>query len=168
MLPRKVLNWNFFIEGAGYQGRAEEVVLPKLTRKTEEYRAGGMNAPVELDMGMEKLEMEFTLCEYTDAVMRLFGHPSASGVQFRLVAAAFPDDGTSTDSIEISVRGRLREVDQGTLKAGDKATMKVMVAVAYYKYTLNGDVITEIDVANFIENIGGVDRLAQQRQSLGM
>jgi P2 family phage contractile tail tube protein len=42
----------------------EELTLPKLTLKTEEFRNGGMDAPIEVEMGMEKLESEFTLTRF--------------------------------------------------------------------------------------------------------
>jgi P2 family phage contractile tail tube protein len=37
-------NFNLFVDGRGYAGRAEEVTPPKLTIKTEELRAGGNRA----------------------------------------------------------------------------------------------------------------------------
>nr|WP_262363471.1 phage major tail tube protein [Xylella fastidiosa] len=55
--PRHLLkHLNLFIDGKGYAGQVEEINLPKLTLKTEEFRGGGMLAPVELTMGLEKLE----------------------------------------------------------------------------------------------------------------
>ena len=49
-------NFNLFVDGRGYAGKAEEVTPPKLTIKTEEFRGGGMDVPAAVDMGMEKLE----------------------------------------------------------------------------------------------------------------
>ena len=169
MLPHEVKIWNLFIDGVGYTGRAEELTLPTLTRKTEEYRAGGMNAPVELDMGMEKLEMDFTLREYSPEVLKQFASPSATQAGLRFAAAALADTAASaTDSIEIVARGRWREMEFGTQKVGDAAKLKVSVALAYFKYSLNGEAIIEIDPVNYIEVIGGVDRLKEQRTALGM
>ena len=56
-------NFNLFVDGRGYAGRAEEVTPPKLTIKTEEIRNGGMDAPISVDLGMEKLECQFILIE---------------------------------------------------------------------------------------------------------
>lgn len=39
-------NVNVFVDGRGYAGRAQEVTLPKLAVKTEEHRAGGLDAPI--------------------------------------------------------------------------------------------------------------------------
>lgn len=54
MLPKILKNFNVFVDGRGFAGRAEEITLPKLTIKTEEFLGAGMSAPVEVDMGMEK------------------------------------------------------------------------------------------------------------------
>ena len=47
MLPKILKNFNVFVDGLGYAGRVEEITLPKLTIKTEEYQGAGMSAPVE-------------------------------------------------------------------------------------------------------------------------
>ncbi len=59
-LPRKLKNMNLFNEGRSYLAEVPSVTLPKLTRKLEEYRGGGMDGTVKLDMGAEAMEMEFT------------------------------------------------------------------------------------------------------------
>ena len=49
--PRVLRGFDVFVDGRGYAGKVEELELPKLSIKTEEFRAGGMDVPVELDMG---------------------------------------------------------------------------------------------------------------------
>lgn len=41
-LPRKLKYLNMFNDGLSYMGVVESVTLPKLTRKLEKYRGGGM------------------------------------------------------------------------------------------------------------------------------
>ena len=38
MLPRILKNFNLFVDGRGYAGRVDEITLPKLTIKTEEFQ----------------------------------------------------------------------------------------------------------------------------------
>ena len=169
MLPSELKNYNLFIEGRGYAGRVSEMTLPKLTRKTEEDRGGGMNVPVEVDMGMEKLEMEFTLREFSPEVLRQWGVTDSAAVELRFLGAALSDDlGANTDAIEVVVRGRWRELDFGTHKSGEATELKVMVACAYFKYIVNNSTQIEIDSVGMIENVGGSDRLAEQRRALGL
>ena len=168
-LPKKLKNFNQFIDGVGYAGRATEVELPKLARKFEEYRAGGMSGPVEIDMGQEKLEGNITLAEYSRAVLEQYATTGVDGVGMRFRGAALNDEaGGTTDAIEIVMRGRFKEIDFGSAKAGDDTPMKIAYTLSYFKYMLNGEDIIEIDLVNMIEKVGGVDRLAEQRNALGL
>ena len=169
MLPKTLKNFNLFIEGEGYAGRVEELTLPKLSRKMEEYRGGGLNGDIEIDLGMEKLEMEFTLREYSREVLNQWGVCDTAGVGLRFLGAAVRDDSTcETDSIEVVIRGRWRELDFDTSKSGEMSTLKVMVAATYYKYLVNGDEVIEIDHINMIEKVNGQDRLEEQRKALSL
>ena len=42
-MPRKLKFLNTFLDGVSYLGVIESVTLPKLTRKLENYRGGGMS-----------------------------------------------------------------------------------------------------------------------------
>jgi P2 family phage contractile tail tube protein len=167
-IPRVLKNFGVFADGRGYLGKAAEVTLPKLTRKMEELRAGGMNAPVEIDMGMEKLECDATFKEYDEELFKLWGVRNHAAVNLRFKGALEADDaGNTVTPVEAVVRGRLREIDPGGWKPGDEALMKIAIACSYYRYTSNGAVLIEIDVVNMIERVNGVDRLAAMRRAIG-
>ena len=63
MLPRTLKNFQLSVDGVGYAGRVTELTPPTLSTKSEEYRAGGMDAPYYIDMGSEAMEAEFTVSE---------------------------------------------------------------------------------------------------------
>jgi len=46
---------NLIVDGRGYAGKIEEYSAPDLTVSTEEFRGGGMDAPIDIDMGQEKM-----------------------------------------------------------------------------------------------------------------
>ena len=50
-LPRKLKHMNLFADGDNWQGLCEEVTTAKLTKKLENYRAGGMAGSVGVDLG---------------------------------------------------------------------------------------------------------------------
>ena len=89
MLPKILKNFNVFVDGRGYAGKIDEITLPKLTIKTEEYRA-------------------------------------------------------------------------------EKATLKCTVAAHYYKLTIGGNELIEIDAENMIRKINGVDQMALLQAVLGI
>lgn len=165
-MPKILKNFNLFVDGRGYAGRAEEGSPPKLTIKTEELRAGGMDAPAAIDMGMEKLEAGFSLVEYDTEVLKQFGVVSGNSVAITLRGALVDD--TSTTPMVIGLRGMFTEVDMGKFKAGDKATMQCAVACRYYSLEIGGKKIVEIDVDNMTRVIDGVDKLAEVRAALGI
>ena len=62
-LPRKLKYLNMFNDGLSYMGVVESVTLPKLTRKLEKYRGGGMPGSVSVDLGLDDdaLALEWTI-----------------------------------------------------------------------------------------------------------
>jgi P2 family phage contractile tail tube protein len=167
-LPRKLKNFNVYYNGDNWIGLCSEVELPKLTRKTEEYRAGGMPGPVDVDLGLEKIEMTHTYGGFMREIYRQFGIPLVSGVMLRFAGAYQRDDTAAVDAVEILVRGRHTEIDPGSAKAGDDTEFKVTTAVAYLLILVNNAPEIEIDLENFREYSGGIDRLAEQRNAMGL
>ena len=82
-MPRKLKNFNIFADGVSHVGECEEITLPKLTRKLEEYRAGGMNGPIDLDFGNEKLELETTYGSIMREILKQYGVTRASAAMVR-------------------------------------------------------------------------------------
>lgn len=167
-LPKKLKNFNVFDDGHNFMGQVNEIVLPKLTRKMEEHRGGGMNGPVDADLGMEKLESEHTYGGLMREIYEQYGVARADGVLLRFAGAYQRDDSDAVDAVEVVMRGRHSEIDPGTAKAGDDTEFKVTSTLSYYKLTINGETVIEIDLLGFIEKVGGVDRLAQQRTAIGL
>ena len=166
MLPKKLKNFTAFVDGRGYAGRVSEIELPKLTLKTEEFRAGGMDAPVEIDMGMEKMEASITFAEYDKEIFNQFGLADGNSVGLTLRGALENDK--ETEQVIINLRGGYKELDSGTWKTGDDSTLKVSVACRYYKLSIDGKELIEIDVENMIRKINGADQLEEQRKALGL
>ena len=167
MIVDVLRNVNLFGDGRGYAGRVDEVNLPKLTVATEEYRGGGMDAPAEIDMGLEKLECDWTTSAIDRDLLTAWGvsHGTMLPASFR--GALVSEDGT-VRAAEARVRGYLREIDWGTWKPGEKSPLKCMMAVRYYRFVHDGRTVHEIDVDNMVRIVNGVDQLEAQRQALGV
>lgn len=166
MISDVLRNCDLFVDGRGYAGKVEEMTPPKLTVQTEEYRAGGMDAPVELDMGMEKLECGFSLGAVDAGVLKLWGLRAGARVPLTF-RGALEDENGAVKAAAVKVRGLLKEIDYGAWKPGEKATLKAAVAVRYYRLEIAGETIHEIDVENMVRLVNGVDQLAAQRAALG-
>lgn len=166
-LPQVLKNFNLFIDGVSYAGKADEVVPPKLTLKTEEHRGAGMHAPANLEMGMEALEMEMTLADRAVEVLKLAGKFGIDSANI-LLRSAWQDDGGDTGTCLIEVRGRINGFDAGTWKPGDKSQNKFTVQPVYYRLNHDGKDIHEIDVINGIFIVDGVDQTKAIRDALDM
>ena len=165
-IPRKLQNFTAFVDSHGYAGLVTEVEPPKITIKTEEYRAAGMDTPIEIDMGIEKLEATLTFAEHNKELFKALG--LLPGGNLGIILRGAGGEGANTNSIVIELRGRVREIDQGSWKAGDDVTVKVMIAARYYKLTIDGEDVVEIDTENLKRVIGGIDQLAGQRAALNL
>jgi P2 family phage contractile tail tube protein len=160
-------NLNLFVDGRGYAGQIEEFNPPKLALVTEEFRGGGMDAPIEITMGMEKLECDFSLIAYDAEVLKLFGVAEGNLVPFVAREALESFDGAITPVVH-TMRGKIREIDPGTSKPGDKPSLRVSMALNYYKLQHGATTVLEIDVENMVRVVNGVDALASQRAALGL
>ncbi|WP_109512590.1 phage major tail tube protein [Pseudomonas ovata] len=167
LIPETLANMNLFADGVSFQGDVPSLTLPKLTIKTEEHRAGGMDAAIELDMGMEKQEANFTTTGVRKESLKFFGLADGTAGNW-VFRGAFKGLKGVVKPVIVTLRGLLKEVDMGDWKAGDKAEVKHAVALTYYKLEIDGAVMYEIDPLGMKRVINGVDQLAAQRQALGL
>lgn len=167
-LPRTLKNFNVFNAGQSYMGEVAEITLPKLGRKLEGHRGGGMNGEVKIDLGQQALELELSCAGIMQQVFEQYGTTKVDGVMLRFAGAYQRDDTGAVDAVEVVVRGRHEEIDMGKGKPGDKTDFKVKSALSYYKLSINGKVLVEIDLLNFVEMVNGVDILAEQRKAIGL
>ncbi len=159
---------NLYVNGKGYAGVIDELNLPKLKLKTEEYRGGGMNVPIDVDMGMEKLETDFALSKFDKDVLTSFGLKAGSAIPLTVRGSVLSeDDGTETP-IVVMLRGIVTEMDFGSWKSGENTPIKVAMSLRYFKLTLNGEEVHEIDVINMVRKIDGIDQLADTRKHIGI
>ncbi|MDC8757501.1 phage major tail tube protein [Janthinobacterium fluminis] len=167
-LPRKLKNFNLFQNGVSFMGMVPEVTLPKLSRKMEEYRAGGMSGPVMVDFGNEALSLEWSAGGLIAEALKQYGAKSHGAVQLRFAGAYQEDDDGSVAAVEAVVRGRYKEIDMGTAKMADDTTHKYSMACSYYKLTIDGAVIIELDFMSGTESIGGASTNDAIRKAIGL
>ena len=152
-MPRKLKYLNTFLDGVSYLGVIESVTLPKLTRKLENYRGGGM----EISLGGFP----------DDAIWSLYG-AVGTGTLLRYAGSYQRDDTGETVAVEVETRFKVKEVDNGESKQGEDTSSKLSLVCTYYKLTMDGKELVEIDVLNMIEKVNGVDRLDQHRRNIGL
>ncbi|MBE0367665.1 phage major tail tube protein [Pseudoalteromonas sp. MMG013] len=164
--PKILKKFKLFVDGKGYLGIADEITLPKVTVKTREITSG-FQAPIELDVGqLEKMEGTITLLEYSSDVLKLMG--GWGGDTKPLVArGAIQAQGQAPVPVKVTLSGFFKEMDMGNWKDGEEAKLTMQYAVQKYKLEIGADVIYDIDLANDVRIVNGVDQMALLRTAIG-
>ncbi len=163
-IPKTLKSFNLFIKGKGLAGRVGEVILPKLALKADEYSAGGMDIPIDLDMGMQKMESTMVLNEYNPEVIKLFGLGKRNPVEAVLKGALHDED--EVTKVEVELRGMFTEVDMGAWKPNEKQSLSLSMSVRYYKLTIGDAELVEVDAINMVRKINGEDQLQDIRNMI--
>ena len=166
-LPLNLKGFNLFVDGADKYGLVVDVTRPKIARKTEDYMPGGAMAELTVVHGFEKLELEIT-CKGYDAEMLKSMVSSIAGKLIRYQGALQQEDESDYRVLKGEARGRIIEADPGSDKQSEGGEHKFKLALTYWKETLDGEPIAEIDVLGNKAVFGGVDERAGLRKALGL
>lgn len=167
VLDHVLRNCSIFVDGFGLHGAIAQLTLPKLTEKMEEHRGGGMDAPIEVALGHEKLESSAELADLDPRVVGLWG--LAPGMVKPFTFKGFLQGETGGDrACECHTRGRIKELDMGDWKPGELAKLTFGMSLRYYKLVIGDVTLIEIDVLAGIRVINGVDQNVAMRQALGI
>jgi P2 family phage contractile tail tube protein len=63
-------DFTVFVDGFGKCGTCEELKLPVLEQKAEEFHGGSVDAPREIVLGQEKMAFEFMLTAHDPQVRK--------------------------------------------------------------------------------------------------
>lgn len=156
-----------YIDGRSKVGDITDYTAPVLEILTEEFRAGGMDMPVNVEMGMAGMTASWVTGEDPD-VFKLFGVVK-NGQQIQVfVRGALKDEHTG-DVIDVvdELHGKITKIDRGTYSSGGLNLTTYEMKLTYYRYEQAGETIHEIDPRNLVRVIDGVDQLAAERAALG-
>ena len=156
-----------WVDGYGLAGEGHECKLPHPDIKSEDMRAGGMDSPFPIDLGIEKMEVDFKLYSFNPAIISRWGR--LNGVSTRMTIRGHME-GTQgqNDRIRAVMDVHPNKMDFGNWKPGTHAENSFHGKVSYYKLEINDRVLIEIDPLNFKRVIDGEDQLANARSSLGI
>ena len=168
MLPRTLKNFNVFVDTHSWAGVAESVTIPKITKKTEDFRGAGMIGDVALSMGYEKLEGEVVYAGFDVKQYRQLGVCGTSDLPVRFVGMYQRQDNCTSQIVEIYTRGQAIELDPGDSKNGEKTEIKMSYNYTYYRMEVDGVVEVELDFINGTERFGETDVAKSIKELLGL
>ncbi|MER1978039.1 phage major tail tube protein [Pseudocitrobacter faecalis] len=150
--------WSFFAKGQRIQG-AHEYTPPELSILVASLRSGAQDAPTPVDDGMEALTCQVKFWGIDTDMLALVG--CVVGQKPRFTAyEGYLSNGTAMGTIE-EFEGFVSKVtrDARSGESLSEVSVTVDIALNYYKQTLEGRPLIEIDTERFIRRINGVDQL---------
>jgi P2 family phage contractile tail tube protein len=166
-LPKFLKNFNVQVNGFNYKLRAEEITLPKIKVKTEEFQASAMHGPLEIGVSLEKLESTLKLLEIPSEILLATGF-SVGGYVTTLVTGARQPQGGDAEPLTALMQGWIKGLDFGTWKPGDPkaANLTIEMAVNRYSFSIGDIPLINIDLENGIQFISGADYGSSIRKAL--
>lgn len=168
MTPRVLKNFNAIVNGRGMAGRVETLDLPEISFKMEGFRAGGMDAETELDMGQEAMTAKYTFADPDPDNLKLVGITTGQPVRIISRSSWVRDSDGARIAVVAECGGRFKKLGLGSWKAGEKGAHEYEQSVDYFRLNVGGEDVIEIDVLNMKRIIGGVDQLAGIRADIGL
>ena len=157
-----------FVDGDNYIGKIPSVTLPKITRKTEDYQGGGMLGSAAVDLGLDSgaLDASMVVGGMVEELILKWGG-DIDELRTRFVGEIY--SGGTSSLLEVEMRGRITEVDQGEAKQGDDTSHTYALKNTYYKLSVDDKPLLEIDLLNFIYKKNGQNMFPDRITSaLGM
>lgn len=167
-LPKVLKDYNLFGDGNNWQGQIPTLTLPTLARAMEEYRGGGMDGAVELDMGQELITFSWTAAGIVTELFDQFGAHVHDANLLRFMGSYESDETGEITPVEVVVRGRHKSIAMGDAAPGDNNQIEVETTCTYYKLVIDGEEVIEIDLPGYVFRVRGQDRLSERRSSIGL
>ncbi len=161
-------DFTIFRQGVGKFGHFEELKLPTLAFKAEEYDGGGVLGTREISLGkLEKMGLEGKSNSYDrDMYSDALAAPGSTATWIAYGSLVAP--GQDEKQLKVTWQGALMKLEREPLKASAKtmATFNWM-DVIYYEEIEDGSQMFEVDTENYVLRVNGVDRFATRRRNLG-
>lgn len=151
--------WTFFKNGIRIQG-THEFTPPVLAIVKSSMRTGAQDAPTPVDDGMEDLTCQVKFYGIDTDMLASFGFVSGTRPRFTAYQG-YLSNGTALGTTE-EIEGFVTTVTpdaRGNSGLSENA-VTVDIAVSYYKQSLDGQVLFEIDTERFMRRVNGIDQLA--------
>ena len=159
-----VRGFSLFAAGENFAGYVKNIKLPDFKIVTGERRSGDLDFTTKVDLGMEALDLGFTLFGYSKRALKQFGLFSGSKSQFTIKGAIL--EGSDESTVTHHVTGFVTEMTPNEWVGGEDTEIGFVVSIDYYKLDYDSVIMHEIGEGKRI--INGVDQLASLRKSLGL
>ncbi len=166
-IPQVINRFNLYRSGNKLVGLTGEVELPAVTMLTDTLEGAGTGGNMDIPViGLtENMDIQIPYMALTKDMFSMANPNEAADLTLRgAVQGTDPATGKiAYVSIAIAVRGIVKEITPGTVKAGAKMESSVTLTLSYYKISLDNETVLEIDKLNGIFVVNGEDVLKEVR-----
>ena len=167
-LPRVLENFNVFVDGQNYACVAKSLTLPKISKKTEDYRGAGMLGDVAISVGLNKLELEVNYGGFDPRLYSQLAKCGTSDLPVRFIGVYTVPNTCTSMAVEVYMRGEGHEVDPGTAELGKLSEFKMKYGLTYYRMDVDGVTVVELDFVNGIHVVNNINLAAAVLAALGL
>ena len=167
-IPSVLNNFNSYGDGHKFLGLTNEVKLPNFEYLTETIDGAGIGGEIEeaVEGQFGSLEVETT---FANISREMFDFITQTGIITYRGSMQMTNPSTQTNDFEgivVTVKGKVKSFDLGSLKKGGKGEPSVVREITYCKITIGGACVLELDKYNLIWKLNGVDRLQKVRSQI--
>jgi P2 family phage contractile tail tube protein len=165
----RITNCRPLVNGRDLLGKVAELTLPDVKQKMVEHQALGLIGTVEYPSGLEKMEAKFKFSSLYPDVVPIVADPfRAANIQVRGNLETWQGQ-TRTNQVAavIYLTGSFQNLPLGGFKPKDNVEYESTMSVSAIKLVVAGVELVEVDVANGVYKVNGVDLYAQHRLNTG-
>lgn len=170
MQIKQLTNCNLYAEGGAFLGACASVTLPEVKTKTIEHKAGDLIGTPKLPGSLESMTATIKMNGLYEDFHAIAADPNR-GVSIMVRANQKVRNGLGNvvdEPVIIYLRGWFSASKVGELKSSEGSNPEYTMEVFYYRLSVSGRDIVEVDVENSIHRIEGRDTLAAFRDNLGI
>lgn len=164
-----ITNANLYIGANSFLGKVKELTLPEGAAKMVEHSALGQIGMIDLPAGFEKFEAKITWNSfYADALVQTGSIFDFLTMQARSSVKVYGANGLQQEvPLVVTMRGSSKNLPAGSFKQNENVEAETNLNVTYFKLSIDGKDVYEVDPVNNIYKVNGVDKLATYRANIG-
>jgi uncharacterized protein len=156
------------LSGVMCAGAADKCTLPKVKKKMEGHRGGGMLMERKISVGYEAMEFGTSLIAADPKLLSQGGLYLGNRDLVFSVRGYMDGDGNAQHTAICQMAGEVTDLDMGDWTPGKLAKVEFKTSLYAVALQIDGNTIWQLDAKNGIYNVGGTDFYAAVKTALGL
>ncbi|QGM46749.1 phage major tail tube protein [Methylocystis heyeri] len=156
------------VAGTMYAGAADKCTLPKMKKKMEEHRGGGMLMGRKISLGYEAMEFGTSIIAADPNLLAQGGLYLGNRDLVFSVRGYLDGDNNAQHTAICQMAGEVSDLDFGDWSPGKLAKVDFKASLYAVALQIDSNTIWRIDAKNGIYNVGGNDFYAAIKTALGL